>query len=127
MAAVSGSIQEISIRGRNFAVAADADADRALGGFTNDVQANGNGSARLVKKRVPWKIGGLTLSVDDGRADHEFLQSISDANDFVTITITLVSGLTYQGLGIITDDFNYSTEKGTSGVTLMGPQKLTQQ
>lgn len=127
MSALGGSIETCSIKGRLFSVAADADAERDLGGFTNEVQSNGDGTARIVKTRKPWKLGGLSLSVDDDRADHEFLQQIADSKDFVPITITLASGVTFQGSGIITDDLAFSTEKSTADVTFMGHHELTQQ
>jgi hypothetical protein len=125
--AVGGSIESVSLRGRLFPVAADADASRSLGGFTNEVAPNGNGTARIIKKRVPWKISGLDLEVNETRGDQEFLQDIADGKDFVAISITLVSGAVWQGRGIITDDLEFSTEKSTAGVTLMGPKKLEQQ
>ena len=37
MAAVGGSIQEVILAGRTFAVAADAEAQRKLGGWENEV------------------------------------------------------------------------------------------
>ena len=78
MPAIGGSIQSVSIRGRLFAVASDAEANKKLGGFENEVQANGNGTARLVKTRVPWSIDGLQIEIDDNRADHEFLKEIAE-------------------------------------------------
>ena len=71
--AIGGSIEEITLSGRSFAVAADAEAQRKLGGFENEVLANGNGTARLIKTRVPLSIDGLTLEVDDDRGDQEYL------------------------------------------------------
>ena len=93
MGAVGGSIESISIRGRLFPVAADSEATRKLGGFENEVQANGDGSARIVKTRVPWSLDGLQVEINDTRADEEFLQEIADALEPVPITITLASGV----------------------------------
>ena len=126
-ATVGGSIESCSISGRIFPVAADADGERDLGGFTVDVQSNGNGTARILKTRKPWKVGGLSLEVNDDRGDQEFLQSIADGNDYVPITVTLASGRTYQGSGTITDDIVFSTQKATADVTFMGQQKLEAQ
>ena len=94
MAAIGGSIQEVSIGGRIFPVAADADATRKLGGFSNEIQPNGDGSARKVMTRQAWEIGGLTLSLDADRGDHEYLQSVADAKSYVDITVTEASGVT---------------------------------
>lgn len=126
-AAVGGSIESISIRNRLFPVAADADASQMLGGFSNEVSPNGNGTARIVKKRVAWKVSGLDVEINHDRADLEFLQEIADGDDFVPITVTMASGVTYQGKGMITGDIEGSTEKATAGITLEGPQKLEQQ
>ena len=48
MPAVGGSIESVTLNGRPFPVAADAEAQRKLGGWENEVQANGDGfTARL--------------------------------------------------------------------------------
>ena len=127
MAAVGGSIQSVSIRGRLFAVAADAEAQRKLGGWEAEVEANGNGTARILKTRVPLMVDGLTLEVDDDRGDQEFLQSVADGNDFVTIMITWCSGAESEGRATITGELNYSSANATCPVTLKGPGTLTRQ
>lgn len=127
MAATGGSIESVSLDGRNFAVAADAEAQRKLGGFENEVQANGNGTARLIKTRVPLSIDGLTLEVDDDRGDHEFLQELSNRTDFFPVAITYASGATYQGTAQITGELQASSQNATAAVSLMGPGLLTKQ
>lgn len=125
--AVGGSIESISIRGRLFPVAADAEANKKLGGWENEVQPNGDGTARLVKTRVAWSIEGVQVEINDARADAEFLQEIADAFDFVPITITMASGITYQGTGTVTDTVQSSSQNATASITLSGPGALTQQ
>jgi len=127
MPATGGSIESVTLDGRNFPVAADAEAQRKLGGFENEVQANGNGTARLIKTRVPLSIDGLTLEVDDGRGDHEFLQELSNRNDFFPVAITYASGSTYQGSAQITGELQASSQNATAAVSLMGPGRLTRQ
>lgn len=127
MPATGGSIESVTLDGRNFPVAADAEAQRKLGGFENEVQANGNGTARLIKTRVPLSIDGLTIEVDDDRADHEFLQALSNRNDFFPIAITYASGATYQGRAQITGELQSSSQNATAAVSLMGPGILTKQ
>jgi hypothetical protein len=127
MSAVGGSIEEVSIEGRGFPVAADAEAQRKLGGFENEVLANGNGTARLIKTRVPLMIDGLVIEMDDSRGDHEFIQEISDRSDFVPIAITYASGITYQGAATITGESQASSQSATMPITLSGPGKLTRQ
>lgn len=127
MAAVGGSIESVSLDGRNFAVAADAEAQRKLGGFENEVQANGNSTARLIKTRVPLAIDGLTVEVDDDRGDHEFLQNLSDRNDFFPITITYASGSVYGATAQLTGETQASSQNATAPVSLMGPGVLRRQ
>ena len=127
MAAVGGSIESISLGGRIFAVAADAEAEHKLGGFENEVQANGDGTARLIKTRVPLSISGLTVEVDDFRGDAEFLQALADRPDFFPIAITYASGLVYQGTAQIVDETASSSQNATASISLSGPGRLTKQ
>lgn len=127
MAVVGGSIDSVSIDGREFSVAADAEAQRKLGGWENEVIAFGNGDAGIVKTRVPLSITGLTLNIDDSRGDHEFLQDRADSQDFFTLGITYASGLTYQGRAQITGEMQVSSMNSTAAVSFGGPGKLTKQ
>src|SRR5579885_1057186 len=127
MAAIGGSIQEVSIKGRIFPVAADADSNRKMGGYENDVQSNGDGTARILKTKVPWKIDGLSLEIDDTRSDLEFLQDIADGTDYVAMTVTYADGTTYAGKGTITGEVQRSSANATAPITLMGPDQLIQQ
>ena len=127
MPSIGGSIESVSMDGRNFSVAADAEANRKLGGFENEVQANGDGTARLIKTRVPLSIDGLTIEVDDSRGDHEFLQELSDRNDFWPLAITYASGVVYQGTAQISGEMAVSSQNSVASVSLMGPGILTSQ
>ena len=127
MPATGGSIESVTLNGRPSAVAADAEAQRKLGGFENEVQANGNGTARLIKTRVPLLIEGLMLEIDDDRGDHEFLQELSNLPDFFPIAITYASAATYQGRAQIINDLQAGSNAATASVTLSGPGVLTKQ
>lgn len=127
MPAVGGSIQSITIDGRIFAVASDAEANKKLGGFENEVQANGNGTARKIMTRVPWSIDGLQVEIKDNQKDHEFLQEIADRQDFVSIEIELASGTIYNGTGTITDEIQGSSQSATATIKVGGPGKLEPQ
>lgn len=125
MATIGGSIESVSLKGRLFAVAADAEANRKMGGFENEVQANGDGTARIIKTRVPLSLDGLTLHVDDARGDHEYLQTLANEKDYFAISITYASGLSYGGTAIITGELQSSSQNTTAAVSLMGPGELT--
>jgi len=127
MSAVGGSIESVTLDGREFPVAADAEVQRKLGGFENEVQSNGDGTARLIKTRVPLLLDGLTLETDDDRGDQEFIQALSDRNDFFPIAITYASGSTYQATAQIMGETQTSSQNATTAVTLSGPGVLTKQ
>jgi hypothetical protein len=127
MAAVGGPIESVALAGRLFPVAADADVQRKMGGFENEVQSNGDGSARAVKTRVPWSLSDVRVSVDDGRGDQEFLQNLQDKQDFFTIALTFCSGDVYSGRGQITGEVQYSSANATAALALSGPGQLSKQ
>lgn len=125
--AVGGSIESVSINGRNFAVTSDAEVNRKLGGFENEVAANGNGTARVIKTRVPWALDGVVVEIDDDRGDQEFLQDIADGNQNVPIAITLASGVVYSADGIVTGEIQASSQNATASISLMGPGRMSKQ
>lgn len=127
MAAIGGSIESCSIDGRNFSVAADADASRKLGGFENETPVNGDGTVRIVATRVGWAITGLTLSIDKDKGDHEFLQSIVNRKAVVPITVTFADDSTYGADGTITGEVAWSSQNATAEVAFGGGGTLAQQ
>lgn len=127
MPAVGGSIESVTLDGREFAVTADADATRKLGGFENELQMNGNGTARVIKNRTGWSLDGVVIETDDSRGDQEFVQELADRNGEFPIAITYASGVTYQGAGIIVGENGASSQSASQTVSLMGPGKLTPQ
>lgn len=127
MAAIGGSIESVSLAGRLFAVPADLETQRKLGGFENEIQTNGNGTARLIKTRVPLSIDGLAVEIDDSRADQEYLKGLADGKDFFTIAITYASGVTYSGKAQIVGEFQSSSTNATCTISLMGPGILQKQ
>ena len=127
MTAIGGSIESVTLSGREFPVAADAEAQRKLGGWENEVMANGDGTARIIKTRVPFGLDGLTIVVDDDRGDHEYLQDLADETDFFPLAVTYPSGDTYQGTGQIVGEMQSSSQSATAAVSLMGPGRMTKQ
>lgn len=127
MAAVGGSIESLTLDGRNFAVAADAEAQRKLGGFENEVQSNGDGTARIIKTRVPLSLDGVVVEVEDARGDQEFLQDLTNRNDYFPIAITYASGDTYQATAQLVGETQASSQSATAAVSLMGPGVLSKQ
>jgi len=127
MAAVGGSIESVTLDGRIFPVAFDADISRKLGGFENENMPNGDGTSRLIKTRVLWSLAGVQVEADDSRGDHEFIQALADRNDYFPIALTYASGDTYQGTGQISGENTASSQSATLTVDLSGPGSLTKQ
>ena len=127
MPAIAGSMESITIDGRSFAVTADADVARKLGGFENAVEPNGDGTARTVKTRVPWSLAGVVIEIDDTQSDQEFLQNLQDSNRDVPVTGSYVNGTTYQGTGQIVGEVVFNNQSSTASLDLSGSGKLTPQ
>lgn len=125
--ATGGPVEEVSIAGRIFAAAGDADTTRKLGGFENEFLANGNGTARNSKTRMPWMAGGIPVEIDNDREDQEFLQNIANGFINVAIAITYVDGNVYQGTGNIVDGIEASSQAATATLAFSGPGELTKQ
>lgn len=127
MPAIGGSIESVTLDGREFAVAADAEAQRKLGGDENELAMNGNGTGRLLKTKVGWSLDGVVIETDDSRGDQEFVQDLVDRNDFYPVAITYASGITYQGTGQVIGENPASSQSATQAVSLMGPGKMVPQ
>ena len=127
MGAIGGSVESVDVGGRLYAVAADAEGTRDIGGFTNEVVSNGDGSTRTIKTRKPWKMDGLSLEIDDDQTGQEYLQNIADGKIDVAMSFTMVSGKVYQGSGTVAGDLQASTQNATAPLNFSGPGKLTQQ
>lgn len=128
MAAIGAPVESITIGGRYFAVAADSDVTRDLGGSSRQWEPNGDGSARAVKSIKTWKVSGLSLHCDDDIGDQEFLQANLNSNSTVAVTVTFGNGAVYQGSGgLAGDELMYNNTNATVPVELAGPGSLTKQ
>lgn len=127
MAAVGGSIKNVSMKGRIFPVAADADVSRQLGGTSNEVVFNGDGSARYIKTPTGWMLEGLAISIDHARGDHEYIQEIADRSEPVDISVTYADDVTYSGVGLPTGDLKHSSRNATMPVSFAGEGKFAKQ
>lgn len=127
MPQIGGSITSVSFNGRQFSVPADADYTQKIGGFENEVMANGDGSSRLIKTRVPLSITGISVGINDSLQDLEFLQDLANSTEFFDLVVELASGAFWTGRAQITGELTMSTQATTSGFDLMGEGKLVQQ
>lgn len=125
---IGGSPIEMSYAGRIFAVSAGSDPGVKLGGYENEVEANGDGiTARKIMKMTPWMVDGLDIELDPDREDQQFLQERADGTSFEVFTLTYPGNYVLQGRGCPTGEIKRSVQSGTASVSFSGPGKLTQQ
>lgn len=124
MSAIGGPLRSVAINGREFKVTASSDAGRTLGGFTNEYQANGDGTMRLIKTPIPWKMGSMEVECDDANSDHEFLRDVQKAASEADVLVTYPSGKQYTGTGQITGDLESSSSSVSASFELSGPGEL---
>jgi hypothetical protein len=115
-----GPIESVTLAGRRFSVAGDADGNKDLGGFSNDMQMNGDGTMRMVKTRIPALLEGITLDYDEDRGDLEYLQELRGGMELFDVSITECAGVIHSGSMQLTGDLKASTMNGTVPVTLTG-------
>ena len=127
MTAIGGSIETVSLGGREFPSTSEAEVQRKLGGMENDVDSNGNGSARIIQTRNAWSLSGVIVENDDNRGDQEYIQDLMDSKDFFDVDITYCSGAVYQVRGQIVGENAASSKSATMALNLKGPQRLTKQ
>ncbi len=125
--ATGGSIESVTLDGRTYAVAGDADSNRQLGGDSNEVQANGNRTVRLIKTAQPWQADGLALSIDDLNGDQEFLQALADSNNLFPIEVVYASGAIFEGTGQIVGEVAVSSQNITAPIGLAGSGSFSKQ
>lgn len=117
---IGGPVKEVSFNGRTFQVAEDADVTIDLGGYSNEVQMNGDGSVRVIKTRKPGAIEAVSVAIDRERQDQEFLQSISNGTELTDTSITFVDGSVYYGQSILTGDLKVNSKDCKAEVAFMG-------
>ena len=124
--ATGGSIEKVSLAGNKFSVAADNDATIDNGGFSGEIQMNGDGTPRDILTRKPWKISGLQLSIDFAAGDLALLQSLANQKTGFAVQITLADDSVFSATGrIVGDGPTGSTQSTMASVDLAGGGELT--
>lgn len=97
MAAVGGPIRDITIAGRTFQVDGENEIEMFLGGWTNEIVSNGDGSARLIKTPKTGQANKLPLVIDDSRGDEAFIQEVMNKHELVVVSFTDINENVYVG------------------------------
>ena len=122
MRGIGGVPTTVSIDGRIFTPAGDNEVEIKLGGFSNEVPQNANGTGRVVKTRQNASISGLELAAMT-EDDLEFLTEACNAQRLFPVAIELASGEIYSGdMQITGDPPTASSMNATIAISLSGPQ-----
>lgn len=97
MAAVGGPIKDVTIAGRTFQVDGENEIEMFLGGWTNEIVSNGDGSARLIKTPKTGQANKLPLVIDDSRGDEAFIQEVMNKHELVVVSFTDINENVYVG------------------------------
>ncbi len=130
---LGGSIESVAIDGRLFSVASDADVAVDKGGKSNEIQMNGNGTARLIQTRKAWMLEGVNVALDPNNDDLGYLQNDvangrnAGPDGFFGIEITMADGRTWNGRGALVGDLKAQTMSATASLSFSGPGQLSMQ
>ncbi|MGL4981724.1 MAG: hypothetical protein ACRC4W_02495 [Treponemataceae bacterium] len=124
MAKASGPFQSHTLDNRRFTCDAEDSAELTPQGKTNEVKPNGDGSNRVVQKRVAGVIEGINLVIDPARGDLEFLQNLRDSGDFFDYSGTDNGDNVWAGKVQITSEVKLAATENTVEISLAGKFEL---
>jgi hypothetical protein len=116
----AGPFESHTLAGRRFSPDAEDDIQMQLGGKSNEVLPNGDGTVRVQQSRVPASLEGANLTFDPENGDVEFLQELRDKGDLFDYSGTTNDGTIYAGSMQITGDLKFSFKEGKVSITLKG-------
>ena len=116
----SGDIIQATIDGTEFDPKGDTGCDVFPGGYSNEAAANGNGTVHVTQKKILGGFDNLSLSIDDETDGLKTLQDIADAGEPVAVSITMPSGVTYQGSLVLIGEVKKSTSDGVAIISARG-------
>jgi hypothetical protein len=116
----SGDIIQVTIDGNEFDPKGDTGCDIFPGGYSNEAAANGNKTVHVTQKVVLGGFDNLALSIDDSASGLEKLQLIANSGNPVPVSMTLPSGVTYQGSLVLVGEVKKSTADGVATISARG-------
>lgn len=117
---IHGAIRALTIAGRGFKVAHDGPGNRMVGGRSNEIVMNGDGTARTIQTVMPGSINDLQIEIDDTKNDQEYIQGIVDAGLPVVVVVTYASGVSYTGDLVITGEPSKDETNGLMTMSFQG-------
>lgn len=120
-----GDIRQFKLNGKEFDVPSGTAISVTPQGLTNTYSASGNGNVSGTQVRIPAKLSGVQVSIDNSNDDYNFLCDIRDKGEFVPVTITLADGTAWNGTLGIQGDLTYASDTGIAAFEMAG-SKLEQ-
>jgi hypothetical protein len=117
---LAGPFVSHALGGRRFGCDAEDAVQMQLGGKSNDVVPNGDGTSRVKQSRVVASIEGSNFTFDPENGDPEYLQELRDSGKMFDYSGTTNDGTIYAGSMQITDDLKFDFKEGTVPVTMKG-------
>lgn len=126
--ATGGPIKQLSVDGRIYTTAGDADSPRDLGGMTNAYSPNGDGKTG-VWTQTPhgWRVENVVIACEANRNDQRELQRVANSGENVPINFTYMDNSTYGGKGNIEGEIKWSNNSARATATFVGPGELRKQ
>ncbi len=116
----SGDIVQLTIAGREFDPAADANVTYRTSGWMNENTPTGNGGLHTKRTRKLGGFDSLPLSVDAAKKDLEYIQALADEGEPVPMAMTLASGEIYSGDLVPEGELDANTGDGQVELTALG-------
>jgi hypothetical protein len=110
----------LTVNGKTFDIAADANPTVMTGGFENEAAITGNGNLHVNRNRKLAGFEGLDISIDPSRGDFEYLQQLADNGEPVNVVLTLASGKSYGGFLSVDSTLEYAGGDGTASLSMHG-------
>ncbi len=123
---IGGTIEMISLDGSSFSVPEDVDCQIKMGGFENEVLANGDGTGRVKRMRVMWSVKSGKLAVSFADGDPALIQELADRGTQFPIVIKLADDSKLNGVGTIIGEVVMSSAESTATLELSGSGTLSQ-
>jgi hypothetical protein len=117
---VAGPFESHTLGGRRFACDAEDAVQIELGGKTNDIVPNGDGTVRNKQSRIAASIKGASLIFDPDNGDVEYLKELRDKGAMFDYSGTTNDGIIYAGSMQITEGLDFDFKEGKVSVTLKG-------
>lgn len=116
-----GDIKQLTVKGRELAVkGGDANVNIDLGGLSNEMDFNGNGTVNVKQRRKFAGFSDCPVMIDDTRQDLEFLQGVANEGEPVPVTMTLATQVVYSGNLAVVGDLQKATGDGTLSLEMRG-------